>query len=310
MNNQRHIFTGGHLLEEIEQTRENALRIGALLPIPTDFEYIEDGEVRFLIRILSRLTQKDKEKREKQLALSKENRPANPFLPYDEDLYVADISMRHVALLNKFNVLNNHLLIITRDFEDQRSLLTIDDFEALCICLAEFDGLGFYNGGVAAGASQAHKHLQIVPLPLDPKGPETPIEPLLLRDIKQDGVTRIAAFPFLNAVRAIDPVVLRSPRDAAAVCFDAYSQLLAATGLTPPSHGNPTMQSGPYCLLVTRRWMLLVPRSREHFESISINSLGFAGSFFLRSRKEYELLRKAGPVKALQNVSLPLTSGR
>ena len=38
--------------------------------------------------------------------------------------------------------------------------------EEMNAILAEFDGLGFYNGGETAGASQPHKHLQIVPLPL------------------------------------------------------------------------------------------------------------------------------------------------
>ncbi|NIO40609.1 MAG: phosphorylase, partial [Burkholderiales bacterium] len=38
----------------------------------------------------------------------------NPFLPYGKDLFVSDISETHLALLNKFNVIDYHLLIVTR----------------------------------------------------------------------------------------------------------------------------------------------------------------------------------------------------
>jgi len=43
-------------------------------------------------------------------------------------------------------------------------------------------GSRFYNAGRVAGASQARKHLQLVPLPLAPEVPApTPLEPLITR---------------------------------------------------------------------------------------------------------------------------------
>lgn len=307
MNTQPHTSIKGQLFKEMARTREKALRIGALLPIPTDYEYIQDGGVRFLVRILSRLAQKDQE-RKKQIATPSGPAPAqNPFLPYEKDLYVSDLSESHVALLNKYNVMDNHLLIVTRDFEHQETLLTLKDFEALCICLAEFEGLGFYNGGVEAGASQPHKHLQVVPLPIDPGGPAIPVEPLMQDALKRRGVTHINGFPFLNA---FCPIELDTPASVgvhAGACFDAYARLLVASGLTAPSWSSLIRQSRPYCLLVTSKWMFLVPRACEHFNGISINALGFAGSFFLRSREEYDSLRKTGPMMALAHVSLPST---
>jgi ATP adenylyltransferase len=59
----------------------------------------------------------------------------------------------------------------------------------------------------------------------------------------------------------------------------------------------------PYNLLVTRRWMLAVPRSRERFDSISVNALGFAGSLFVRDAAEMQRLREAGPMRVLQEVA-------
>jgi ATP adenylyltransferase len=65
---------------------------------------------------------------------------------------------------------------------------------------------------------------------------------------------------------------------------------------------------GPYNLLVTRRWMLVVPRSREHFDSISVNALGFAGSLFVRNQRELDLVRKTRPMNVLREVGTKLVS--
>ena len=61
----------------------------------------------------------------------------------------------------------------------------------------------------------------------------------------------------------------------------------------------------PYNLLVTRDWMLLVPRSKEHFDTISVNALGFAGSLLVRNETELETVRERGPFEVLRHVSFP-----
>jgi ATP adenylyltransferase len=50
--------------------------------------------------------------------------------------------------------------------------------------------------------------------------------------------------------------------------------------------------------------MLVVPRAREHYESISVNALGFAGSLFVRNRSELERVRRSGPMNVLRAVTL------
>ena len=49
--------------------------------------------------------------------------------------------------------------------------------------------------------------------------------------------------------------------------------------------------------------MLMVPRLREYFQSISLNSLAFAGVFFVRHREYYDQLTDAGPFQALRQVT-------
>jgi ATP adenylyltransferase len=52
--------------------------------------------------------------------------------------------------------------------------------------------------------------------------------------------------------------------------------------------------------------MLLVPRSRESWRSIPVNSLGFAGSLLARDERDLETIRGSGPMNILKAVALPL----
>jgi ATP adenylyltransferase len=297
-------FAPGTLAPAVSAATARALASGSLLPIPTGCTFLEDGGVRFLVRVLANLARKDEERwrRDREAAAGK---PANPFLPHERDLFVADVSETHVALLNKYNVVERHLLVVTREFADQRWLLTPRDIEALWRCLAEYPGLGFYNGGAEAGASQPHKHLQLVPLPLSPAGPPVPIAPLIARArcAGAGGIATLPGFDFLHALARLDGG--GGGADARAA-WETYRELLGWVGLRTPSGAEGAEpQSGPYCLLVTRGWMLLVPRSREHFGTVSINSLGYAGALLVRNEEELRAVSEVGPLAALRETALP-----
>jgi ATP adenylyltransferase len=292
----------GTLWKRVKEQTEYALRCGALVTIPTEFEFIEQGRVRFLVRVLSNLARKDAVKQKQQTQTSS-GQEFNPFLPYEEDLFIADLSNTHVCILNKFNVADYHLLIITRVFEEQETLLTLQDFAAMWACLADFDGLVFYNGGKIAGASQRHKHLQLVPLPLIPNGLQIPIEPLFASAQFQDFIATIPQFPFVHAFTRLDPHWVQSPLKAAEATLKRYRTLLHAVGLENTNQASG-IQSGPYNLLATRKWMLIVPRSQETFESIAVNSLGFAGSLFVRNEQQMQILKDVGPMTLLEKVAV------
>lgn len=331
------IFAPGTLRARIQATTERALHSGALQPIPTDFLHLDDGGIRFLVRLVRRLAHKPRcpvpESSPKKGTGTTPNRglacgqvqpvvepvpvfsgkpsspsaPAsiakpNPFLPYEPALYVADASPTHVCLLNKFNVVDEHLLIVTREFEEQQTPLTRQDFAALWKCLAEYEGLGFYNSGSVAGASQPHKHLQLVPLPLEPDGPSLPIAPLIDAAEIRSPATRLPSLSFPHAIArlAANPTAVSS-QHAADQMWNLYRRLLAAIGVCWPSPGESFAEA--YNLLVTRCWMLAVPRVRECFESISCNALTFAGALLVRHEQELELLRRYGPQAVLRHVT-------
>ncbi|WP_426774209.1 ATP adenylyltransferase family protein [Lusitaniella coriacea] len=293
----------GMLLERLKTQTEYALRCGALQSIPTDYEFVESDSIRFLVRILTNLTRKDEAQREQAQKTAVSGKEFNPFLPYEEDLFVADISPTHLCLLNKYNVVEHHLLIITRAFEAQDTWLTLQDFEALAVCMAEFEGLAFYNGGTLAGASQRHKHLQIVPLPFGLGDARIPIEPELVKALTQSqgGIAQSSSFPFVHAIAPLEPQWLDSPTQAACHYLERYQRLLEAVGLSQDKESS--QQSGAYNLLVAREWMFLIPRSRESFQSIAINSLGFAGALLVRNAEQMQFLKEVSPLTILQNVA-------
>jgi len=260
-----------------------ALADGALQPIETQTILLDSGGVRFVVRVVSSLARKDKARHA--------DAATDPLGDYDRSLFVDDLAPSHYILLNKFQLIAGHVVLVTRRFERQECLLTAEDFAALIACLSEVDGLGFYNGGVEAGASQLRKHLQLVPLPLAPESPDgVPIERVL-------GSGSPLAFRHTFARLA--------PQATAAVLHAAYRELLHQCGISVVSTAEGEVQSAPYNLLVRRSWMLVVPRSRACFESIAVNGLGFAGSLFVRSQQDLDRVRDVGPMQVLRAVAMP-----
>ncbi len=286
----RMAFQPGTLWSAIVERTAAAQQAGAIFPIPTTATFVKDRNVTFLVRVVANLERKHADRRVGPAASPN----FNPFLPYDDRMYVADISPSHVCLLNKFNVVEHHALIVTRAFESQEDLLSLADFDALAKAMREFPSLGFYNAGTVAGASQRHKHLQLVPLPLAKQlAFPVPIEPALDGTVS-DTPGACPSLPWLHGFVRFGS----SPFDdtsAAERLLAAYRDLL---------HVLPRPAS-PYNLLCTREWMLLVPRSAEHASGMSVNALGYAGALLVRNDAELHEVERMGPMSLLQRVSFP-----
>jgi len=273
--------------DKLVSTTKRATRKGALVSVPTEQKTVEDQGIPFVVHIAALQERKARTSRSEEFESS-----FNPFLPPDPDLVVSELHPHHLCVLNKFNVLRHHLLIVTRDFEAQKALLNIDDFVALLTCMNEMDGLGFYNGGTVAGASQTHKHLQLIPLPLGEGPLPTPVDSVIDSSATVGALTRISAFDFNHTLIPLDGAGLNSHR--AAELHHFYLRACAAMGVQD--------ETKPYNLLVTRRWMLLVSRSREHWLRVSLNALAFAGSLLVRNRTEFDKLEEIGPLTVLKTV--------
>ena len=252
------------LWERAAERSRSALASGALAPFTTREETIDDEGIAFSVRVVSSLAARR----------AATVRGKNPFLDPDPELVVeAAWGPAHRLLLNKFPVLDDHLLITTREFVPQQGILDEVDFEALLEALRATDGLGFYNGGPDAGASQPHRHLQVVRAPIGAAG-RFPTEARLT-----DGT---APFPFV----------------AAAMPIDAGSARVAYLGLLERL-GRPAAWN----LLATMDLLVVVPRVREAVGRVSVNALGYAGSLFAGNVEELEEVRRLGPCALVRAVA-------
>jgi ATP adenylyltransferase len=266
---------------EVVDRAEAALASGAMHSFECALEFVQDAGVEFVLRVATKFPKGEDAKGRKDDA---PRLPSDPFADPDKALIVRDrLTPTHRALLNKFSVLREHLLVVTREHEEQAQPLNERDFEALAVCMHEAEVLAFYNGGTEAGASQKHKHLQVVTLPLSPRH-SVPMDVALEKPAP--------ALPFRYALARLDAGEAGRP----AAMLRTYLELHRAARLEFPQ---------PYNLLVTHEWMLVVPRSRDRFQDISVNSLAFAGSYFVRDAKHAHVIAASKPMSVLASVAIP-----
>lgn len=278
----------------IRRATAHARSTGALQPIENAVVTVEENGIPFTVRWISTLSAK---------VFAQVPKPGdkptafNPFLPYERDLFVADLSDTHVALLNKFPAVENHILMITRAFAEQLSPLDAADFYAVARVLGALDGLVFFNGGAVGGASQRHKHLQFMSI-------DIPIAGVLPGDAEPLRPQRVAALPYGHVFVALDARLSGDEAALAAQLQRAFELAAARCGLRPEDGVMP-----PYNLLATRRWLILIPRIRETWERdghrVSINAMGFAGTVLLARQEAIEPLCAAGIGNALASVTPP-----
>lgn len=281
------------LWTRIVDTYETASRSGAAFKTQTQVEVLTDPEsnLSFVLRISESLQQKPKSE-----PLPTHNPPPpkrNPFLPYDEALWVSHLSESHTMLLNKFNLLDRHVLIVTREFESQEDPLNSRDISATKDVLQSMPqgGVAFFNCGPLSGASQPHKHTQIVPLPLS-DSLSLPLDELYKTSV-QNQASLLKDLPFLAFGVGLDGTegIQRLLRDYQDLLEKAKRRL-----------GD---DFGSYNLIWTKNWMILIPRSQAGSGPCNLNSLGFAGTIFVKSKEESEYVKNIGPMKILKHVTFP-----
>lgn len=285
-------------MREVRLRSEQALASGALAPIVAEQVVIQDGGLPFIVRWVAALAAKD------SATVSLPGGPRdpnfNPFLPPDPALTVGPVGAHHLAILNKFPVCLHHLVLARREFAEQLSPLEQIDFLALAQVLSELGGLGFYNGGAAGGASQRHKHVQWIP---EAKGNAS------LRDLScglpavapAGALARHAELSLAHCFVRVQAGLGCNVEAAARSMHEAFEVACAELGLAPDEAGLLP----PCNMLVDGDWMLMLPRSREHFEGVSLNALSYGGTIYVRHTDQIDAIRASGPLRVLAEVGFP-----
>lgn len=322
---------GSTFMQTVRARTDAAIASGDLQPIVADEVVIQDGGLPFTVRWVAALAAKDAAKHaavasakgvtggaghraggdagggDQAGAASGTILPGgprdpnfNPFLPPDPALTVGTLGEHHHVVLNKFPVCLHHLVLARREFAEQLSPLELIDFLALATVISDVGGLGFYNGGAAAGASQRHKHVQWIP---EAAGNASlrHLAQRLPQDAAPGAVARHPALPLRHCFVRTEAARGCEPATAARSMHDAFGRACAELGLVPGEDGLLP----PCNMLAGDGWMLVLPRSREHFEGVSLNALSYGGTVYVREPAQIEAIRSAGPLMALAAVAYP-----
>jgi ATP adenylyltransferase len=262
-------------LERSAQARQD----GSLIPLITDL-IPPEGWQPFQLRRLRSSTPKH--------LLEPGPRP-NPFQPWEPNLEVRQIGSGHVLLLNKYPVQAGHVLLITRDWAPQAGWLNPADWTAVAEVAADTSGLWFFNSCSEAGASQPHRHLQL--LPRQRSEPLCPLEPTIRAQLNGTA----AAWPWRYRLSR------RQPGEDPQALGAHYRRQAIALGIGDPAAGGGPLH--PYNLLFSDHWFLMVRRRVERMAGFSVNALGFAGYLLLTNQGDLTWFREHGPWTLLAEVA-------
>jgi ATP adenylyltransferase len=272
------------------QRSEQARAEQALVPLATELLTLPGAEP-FLVRRLLSATPKH---------LRTSGPRPNPFLPWDPRLEVSRLGRSHVVLLNKYPVQPGHLLLISQHWQPQAGWLGAADWQAVAAMDSDTGGLWFFNSCAAAGASQPHRHLQL--LPRSAACPSCPLAALILEQLDQNR----PSWPWQYAISRREPRRGLEDADPSALARELqqlYQVHARWLELGDPRH-DPQPRH-PYNLLFTDQWFLSVRRRSEHCAGFSVNALGFAGYLLATEASDLEWLHQEGPWTLLRTVAAP-----
>jgi len=316
-------MTATEILAQLGSKFDKAQTEGDLLFFPSTIVKHEDSGIEYEIRLCPALQSKPALPIPNFTAHDNtplKNKGGDPFEPpYNPNLHVGDLrdednAEDYAVLLNKYSVVPQHFLMVTKEFRSQASPLMPPDLVQTYLLLAAArkarqNLFAFYNCGDNSGASQAHKHVQFIPLE-DEDGP--PIE-YLARSVKLE----TADTPFALKLSYANHV-FRFPDRFYSFSADKLEPILAQAFLNLLDLVVSTIRHDPhypvgkpsYNVVLTLEHMHLVPRRQENHvltetgDTLSVNALAFAGMMLVKSERELEAVKKEGVGKILRAVGL------
>ena len=213
----------------------------------------------------------------------------NPFRPWDNILEIDSIGKYHQLILNKYPVQLGHILLITNEWKEQNGWIEIKDWEAIKEVNKDTTGLWFFNSGPLAGASQPHRHFQLLRR-----------DPLELSCPREKWILDFENINYKNKKFCKNMILRKFSKTLNEEnIHQIYKDLSYKLGLGDPEVDKKPRY--PYNLIFTNYWMLLIKRKTDDLYGISVNALGFAGYILITEKSDIKYLKKFGPEKLLEN---------
>lgn len=195
-------------------------------------------------------------------------------------LLVGDIGAegRHQIGLVKQPVIAGQLRLARRQACRRRGGLDADDFALLWRCLRGRDALAVLPAHHDS-MSETPRTVDVFPLPLHPQVALPAAAALIRADLRMH-MGSVPGWTFPHRVVAVPPDWLARPDRGGRIAWVLYLRMRRAL---QGKHGD-----GDFHLLVTRRWMWMVPRPIGA-------ALDYAGVFAISSTAQWDGLMRSGP---------------
>ncbi|OIW29322.1 hypothetical protein CONLIGDRAFT_669221 [Coniochaeta ligniaria NRRL 30616] len=217
---------------------------------------------------------------------------------------IGPVGDSHVLAFNKFCVVRPHMLLVTADgFRRQYEALDLHDLAAARHVMgSSFQGGGggreymmLYNCGVDAGCSRLHKHMQILPKPGNSIGGYR-----LWLDDTEDMVG--AMIPFKHFLARFKDLP-----DANGLLRVYLSLLGNAQAALRDQGENKPGHAVAHNVVLTRRWMVVIPRRRAGVDGADANAAGMLGMVWLSDEDRLKKWLEVGPADVLTQCGVPDT---
>ncbi|KAL7934970.1 ATP adenylyltransferase domain-containing protein [Trichoderma chlorosporum] len=313
-----------NLHELVKTTFSKALSINELHYFPTQVTVLHVNSIPFQLRFSPSLANKPKGPSHDA---SQPRKPFDPFADPPASLFITDLGPSHFLVLNKFAVVPEHFILATKDYKLQTHLLEESDLEATLACIDAYerarqdgasssssslenqshdDGLfAFFNGGEHSGASQAHRHLQLLPIFRMKDGLDADSS----WDVLAQQVGKLQDTPFVVFSESISTEI--NPTSLHAAYLRLYKKACQAVAQHAGTT-NPTSDEFPvtgearisYNLAMTKDTIVICPRLSEGSEiksseesspvgSLALNGTLLAGTALVKSEAEWDALKKS-----------------
>ncbi|KAH0438019.1 hypothetical protein CcaCcLH18_03511 [Colletotrichum camelliae] len=213
---------------------------------------------------------------------------------------ISGVNASHVLMFNKFCAYRPHLILLTADgHRRQFEPLGRDDLEAARDVLrglnsnGESEYLVIFNCGKDGGFSRLHKHMQVIPAPSDFR-------------LWPDEAGLEAAVPYEYLVKRFEGGIPGREE-----LGGVYGEMLrAATALVPgreevvEEDGDGNGVAVPHNMILSERWMVVVPRTKVDVDGAGVNAAGMLGIVWASGEETYEQWLGLGPREVLAEVGV------
>ncbi|EHK15330.1 uncharacterized protein TRIVIDRAFT_174968 [Trichoderma virens Gv29-8] len=327
-----------NLHELVKTAFSKALSTSELHYFPTQVTILHINSIPFQLRFSPALANKPKGPPPDP---SQPRKPFDPFANPPASLFITDLGPSHFLVLNKFAVVPEHFILATKEYKLQTHVLEESDLQATLACIDAYeqakqseasaspssverksqdDGLfAFFNGGEHSGASQPHRHIQLLPISRMKDG----LDAASSWDVLAQQAEKLEKTPFVAFSEPIDKEI--SPANLHAAYLRLYKKACQAVaqhaGTTSPASDEiPTTGEAriSYNMAMTKDTIVICPRLSEGSEikssetsspigSLALNGTLLAGTALVKSEAEWDALKKSpsGLLAVLKTIGVP-----